>query len=43
MFLVFVFIQMYRIKLAVELRFEVEQQLSGAEVGLPALLEKCLN
>ena len=41
--LVFVFIQMYRIKLALELRFEVEQQLSGAEVGLPPLLEKCLN
>lgn len=41
--LVFGFIQMYRIELAVELRFEVEQELSGAEVGLPSLLEKRLD
>lgn len=41
--LVFVFMQIYRIKLAVELRFQVEQQLSGAEAGLPSFLEKCLN
>jgi len=30
-------------KLTLELGFEVEQQLSGTDVGLPALLEKCLN